>query len=393
MRRLFFSILAAFVLNAIPQGKSKGLIELPFELVDNRNILFDVVVGKGEDTLTFYFDTGAGSAALDKNQAKRLGIESEIQTPITGAGGSEMYDVALNQRLKVGGQTLKGVNLVLLDMTELRETLGRPFYGILGYHILREFVTEVDFDRQVITLYSRGRQPNLRGYSTHSFKMSSSRIPIIPVTMQLENGRRYQGDVFFDSGAGLSLVVNSPFVELNDLREQFNTSFDYPTQNLGSQSSLTKVMLKKLEFAGYTLENVPIDLSWDTEGVSSYRGYLGILGAKVLNRFNFILDYKRMKVYLKPNSFFDKPFEYRVSGISLRKGEQGIYAYHVVEKSEAYRAGIREGDVLVSINGLVNQDIEVYRRLLRKEGTIVAMVFTNDSGTMEYRFTLKKLLD
>jgi hypothetical protein len=388
----FILILAALTTQGL-YAQNRDPIEVPFDLIEDRFVLIKGVMGKA-DTLTFYFDTGAATSAIDRTVAKTIGIQPNYKSPVSGAGGTEMYDVALNQDVRIGGSTISGVHMVLLDFTILREALGRKFDGIIGYHIIRDFITEVDFDRSVMTLYGKKHKPDLTGYTEHPIEFrGSNSIPVLPVTIELENGYRYEGDILFDSGAGLSLVINTPFVEKNDLREKFMRSYEYTTQNLNSISESTKVMLSKMDLCGYTLERIPVDLASDTEGVSSSPGFLGILGAEILNRFNFILDYRKMKLYLKPNALYGKPFEYRLSGITLRKSDEGIYVYQVVAGSSAYKAGIRNGDILISVNGIENGDISTYRKLLRKEGESVQLVVRRPDGIQEFTFLLKGLLE
>ena len=374
------------------QDRGNGTREIPFDFVEDRFVLIDGIMGEN-DTVTFYFDTGAATSVIDRAVADRIGIRPNYQSPVTGAGGTEMYDVALRQEVDFAGQKFSNVHMVLLDLTILREALGRSFDGIIGYHIIRDFITEVDFERRSITLYGNKGKPDLTGYTEHQIEFrGGNNIPVIPVKIEAENGDSFEGDILFDSGAALSLVINTPFVEENELRRKFFRSFEYTTQNLNSESSATKVLLKKLEFCGYTFEQIPVDLARDEKGVSSYPGFLGILGLEVIKRFNFILDYRRMKLYLKPNYLFEDRFEHQVSGLTLRQSEKGIYVYYVVEPSPAYHAGIRKGDYIHSVNGLTGKNISVYRDILSKEDSSVQIVIEKPYGLMEFRFELRSLL-
>ncbi len=51
----------------------------------------------------------------------------------------------------------------------------------------------------------------------------------------------------------------------------------------------------------FKLGEMPVQLSESKQGVTSYEGYLGLLGNEVISRFNVILDYKNTTLYLKPN--------------------------------------------------------------------------------------------
>jgi len=136
-----------------------------------------------------------------------------------------------------------------------------------------------------------------------------------------------------------------------------------------------------------------VSLSHDKEGVSSYEDYLGILGGEIISKFNAILDYSSSILYLKPNSTFNEPFEFPLSGITLKKVADNIIIERVEQTSEAYQYGVRKGDQLISINNNSSKDIEVYRNLLKKEGERVSLTIVDTNGkTKKINIMLNRLL-
>ena len=138
---------------------------------------------------------------------------------------------------------------------------------------------------------------------------------------------------------------------------------------------------------------MPIELTNDKAGVSSYEGYLGILGSQITKRFHIVLDYFSKKIYLKPNKFFSDTFEFPFSGMRLRKKNNQIFVDTVVDESPAYKAGVRAGDVVLSINDVSYEKLSKYRNIMKEEGkTLRVKVKTTSNETKTYTFQLKRLL-
>ncbi len=384
-------LLFLFILAGLAQSQAQVHQSIPFKLVNNKNVLIRASVN-GKDSITLYFDTGASTSLLDKAVANRLGIMPDWSQQVPGAGGTITYQMATAQQVSMNGVSIKGVDMVLDDLTRLRKALGYHFDGIIGYALIRDHVTQLDFDAKQINLYPKGSLPDLAGYTAHDFAFHNGiTIPQLNLSIELNNGKSYTGIVFFDSGAGLNLLVNTPFKEKHNLLEGQKV-MNSSTNNLSNETLTQYIAIKKLEFCGYTFPEMPISLASDKSGVSAYQGYLGILGAEIINRFNFILDYANKKLYLKPNARYKAAFDFPLSGISLSEDEKGIYIYKVTEDSDAYRQGMRIGDRLRSVNGIKEASLEEYRKMLQKEGETVKLIVENKTGIATYTVRLKRLI-
>ena len=91
--------------------------------------------------------------------------------------------------------------------------------------------------------------------------------------------------------------------------------------------------------------------------MSSYDGYMGILGNLIISRFNFITDYQHKKIFIKPNSYFNKAFEFSTSGIKLKTKNNIVLVNSVMTPSEAYSKDLRENDTIISIDSIEHADI------------------------------------
>ena len=370
------------------------IAEIPFEL-KNGLILLDVTINDNTEASTFVFDTGATSDLLDSTTASKLGLKANYKQDVSGAGGAKSYDIILDQKLTLQNKIeIDSTHLVLTDLTKLKDALERKFDGIIGYSLLKKYITKIDYENKKILLYNKIENVNITGYKAVNFKFENGiPIPQFDISVTLRNGESYTGKILFDSGAGLTLLINTPYNEENKLSEKAGKSLISKSENLHGESISENIAIKSMNLGGYELNEMVVSIAHDKNGVSSYENYLGILGARVISKFNIVLDYSSSTLYIKPNNTFSKSFAFPISGIKLKKINGNIIIDRVEETSSAYKKGIRKGDELISINGDSSGDIIAFRELLKKEGNNISLTIINSKGeTKKIKIKLKRLL-
>jgi predicted aspartyl protease len=392
IRSLFICLYFAFF-GALPIVAQ--VAEIPFETKDNGHIYLKVKVNNSDKVLNFVFDTGATSDLLDTKTSKKLGLKADYQQTVEGAGGSKKYDIILNQKLQLeSGIAIDNTHLVLTDLSSFHELSDHGFYGILGYSLLKDYITKIDYEKNKLVLYKTIDEVNLSDYKAVPFVFGSGiPIPQFDISITLRNGETFSGRVLFDSGAGLSLSVNTPFSKKHQLAKKAEKSIITKSQNLSTTSFSEEIAISSLKIAGYEFKDLTITLSDDTTGVSSYESYLGIMGAKIIQRFHVILDYKAKKLYLKANRNFNTPFEFPLSGIRLKTTNGQVIIDNVATSSQAYQLGLRKGDRVIAINNLSKKRVAEYYNMLKKEGeTVVIKVLKPSGDTKRYTIKLVRLL-
>lgn len=391
MKVLFFAL--AFIIS----GKcfAQQLI-IPFESPDNKYILIKLPLENAKDSITYFFDTGATATLLDKDFARKINLKPNHKQDVTGASGKVSYEILVGQKIILSNnEKIENVNLVFENLSRLRKALGRNFDGIIGNDIIKQYITKIDFDKKQITLFSKTEKPSVDGYTGIAFQFKNDiAIPQFPITIELSNNTVYSGDILFDSGAsGINLLMNTPFSIKNNVISKLPKFVNGNSSDLSGNSVSTTAEIKNIKIAGFTFNKLPFDISSDKAGVSSYEDYLGILGSGIINRFNLILDYDAKKLYIKPNSFFDDDFEFPVSPIKINEIDKKITISSVIEGSDAERLGLKNGFQILSINNLENQDIDVYRKLLKQEGKKVKIKYIDSNNKAKTaKLTLKRLL-
>lgn len=394
MKTIKFVIFSVIIASNLLNAQNQDLINksIPFKLLENKYVLINCGVGEASN-LTFFFDTGASQTLLDKNIAQKNDIKPNHQQAVEGAGGSVIYDIALDQEINIDGIKIDNVNLVLEDLARLKSSLGESFDGIIGYDLLKKYITELDFENKKINLYDFNTKLDLKSYTEHSFTFDGGiPIPQINVTITLDNGKEYTGKAFFDSGAGLTVLMNTPFNLENKILEQSKKSITTSNNNLSKKSISNEIIIRNFSFLGYDFSEMPITISSDNSGVSSYKNYLGILGSEIINRFNFILDYKNKKIYLKPNSLYKNSFNYPLTGFKLIENEtKQILISDIIEQSPFYADGLREGDEIISING-IKDNLKEFKQLLKTENKEIVLHIKRGEKTFSIKRVLKRLI-
>lgn len=232
------------------------------------------------------------------------------------------------------------------------------------------------------------------GYSRLDFEFGKGiPIPQFSITIELKNGKKLTDKVFFDSRANLSLLVNTPYKLKTHLETEIGKTITSENNNLSTRSIQKDALIKSLQISKYKFGENVVSLASDKDGVSSYDGYMGILGNVIISRLNFITDYQHKCIYVKPNFNFNKAFEFTTSGIKLKTKNDVVQINSVVMPSEAYSKGLRENDTIISIDGVEHADIAAYRNILKTQNKTAEIKFvTADGATKEIEIRLKRLL-
>lgn len=386
MKYYLFFIISCIYSTAISQVTS-----IPF--TKDGLVYISVNTPEKETPLTFVFDTGASTAVMDKTTASRLGITADTKQYATGASGSQEYEIAINRTLTIANVAFNKLNLVLVDLQELTNRSGVQIDGIIGYDVISRYITQFDFAHKKLHLYNKTTDiKDTAGYTAHKIHMGSA-IPMVTIDCSFKDGTQVSGDFLFDSGANLGILFNTPFAKKHQLADKFEKSINISSRGLTATSTSTVGMTKKVSLLGNTFTNVPVSLSESTQGVSSQKGFAGILGADIINRFDMILDYKKKKLYLKPNQYYKDAFDVPLIGFSIKKSNQKVIIGDVIQDTEAAQKGIESGDEILSINGTTHTTLKPYRELLKNEGQTVKILIKKKSGEQkEITFALQRLI-
>jgi C-terminal processing protease CtpA/Prc len=120
-----------------------------------------------------------------------------------------------------------------------------------------------------------------------------------------------------------------------------------------------------------------------------------MIGLGLLSRFNLVFDYDRRKLYIEPNKMFNEPFEYNMSGLTLRPGHgEYLDIIRVRSDSPGDEAGLKEGDRITHINGKSTIEIDFFelRSLLKQSGNAVNLKIQRNGEQSEVSLLLRRII-
>lgn len=136
---------------ALLRFPESGLVRVPFRRGAGNHVLLDVVDSKG-DKLTFALDTGASVSLLTPSYVKRHANAvdkrpSDAHIKAVGAHGGLSGEMKFGEMrdIGVGDLTIERAGAIVMELPNLDEGLGETLYGILGFNVLSQMTTIIDY--------------------------------------------------------------------------------------------------------------------------------------------------------------------------------------------------------------------------------------------------------
>lgn len=377
-------------------GKRK--VQIPIEIYNNL-VVVPVVLNETLP-LKFIIDTGVRTAILtQKTFSDILNLSYSRKYSIAGPGGVKRVQayVTNNVSLQLPGVYGKGHAMLVLeeDYLELRNYLGTDVHGILGYELFSRFIVEIDYANKVMTLYAPSRFTKKRKFEVIPIKVQDTK-PYVMVDVTLQDNTTIRAKLLMDSGASHALLLDPASDERIKVPQHHVSSLI--GRGLGGEITGRAGRIKSLEIGSYVIKDPIANFPDPNSYMDSIKGGAiprhGTIGGEILSRFTVVFNFPKEEIYLKRNHDFRKNFHYNLSGVTLKAKGAKLNVYVITKvrsKSPGEIADLREGDEIVSVNGITSQylDLNIVNALLnRKPGKIVRMEIMRDGKKMKRKIAL-----
>lgn len=434
----FFTYLTSFSQSNFQLANNKKRIVIPFKLINN--LIFIPIKVNGE-TLTFLLDTGVEQTILfsldDKQQVSLFHLQKINLKGLGSNDAVEAYKSSEN-KMEVDGYVddEHEIYLILDQEFNFSSQVGIPVNGIIGYHFFKSHPIEIDYERKKIIVYSADNK-KLSKKLMRNFKKDSIAIeenkPYY-VSNVTTTTLSYPSKMLLDTGNSdaLWLFLNKP----TQLQLPPKTIQDFLGRGFSGNVYGQRARIPSFTFGSTTFEN-GIGTFPDSTSIKSLnfvKDRAGSIGGEILSRFQIVFDYPNGKLYSKPNSKCNEPFNYNMSGIEVQhdglewvketyednqnKG-QTFYngytsdirvqdnlkikfelkpvfrIYNVRADSPAAQAGLKAKDKIIAINKQKAHtlSIEKINEILKsEEGKTIEIVIERSSKVYTFKFQLKKIL-
>jgi hypothetical protein len=247
---------------------------------------------------------------------------------------------------------------------------GEKIDGIIGYSFLSRYIVRINYDSMLIYVHSHGTVKYPRGGFLLRPVMVSIPVTSATVKDEMEVSARF----YFDTGAGMCLLLSSDFIEDSALLRTKTTWHVSQAEGLGGKALMRQGVVKWVKLGPYKFRNVPTYIFDDEYNITSYPYLGGLTGNDLLRRFNLIINYERRELYLTPNTHFREQFDYSYTGLGMYYVDGVIKVLDVMKGSPAEKAGFQEDDIIMAVKNNFTQNIQAYKNLMQNPGEKVKIL-------------------
>ncbi|MEE8575665.1 MAG: PDZ domain-containing protein [candidate division Zixibacteria bacterium] len=374
---------------------SDGVVRFPFDIFGG-DIRFDAEInghpvkmllddGFHWDPLLFW-----GSPEVDA-----LGFTYDGEIAI---GGSSDESNLIPSRTASGiTLTLPGVEFydqtaVITAYTSGNASMWTGSVGQVSCTFLKHFVVDINFDEMMITLIEPAKfKYSGKGSEIH-WKPLGFGPWSIPATIALGDGRTVSLELLMDLGYNDQLQIASGGKHnISPPKQSIAGSLGFDIQRNETLGFFGRV--SEVNIGGYSVDGVICSFAAEEHTESAF--HEAMIGLGLLSRFNLVFDRTRERMFVEPNQSYKKPYEFNMSGFSLRRG-RGDYlsVARVHPNSPASEAGLIVGDIITQINGRPASDYSRSERssLFQQAGGTVTIVTTRDNQELKLSLTLRRLI-
>jgi len=362
-------------------------VTIPFELINN-HIYVDVRVNGRP--LRLMLDTG-GFNALTPPTTEALGLKSEGSFQARGTGEStESFGLTRVDEVQIGGATVRNQVFYVLPFKDLDKVEGVPLPGLLGFEVFKRFVVRIEYAERRLTLLLPEAFQEPKGATPVAFTFDE-------MTPQVEGKLDgIAGKFTIDTGSRSSLDVNRPFAEKHGLFDKPGSKVEALTGwgvGGGGRGLLTRTGL--LELGAVRLPAPVTSIALQEKGSLTDPYLAGNVGGGVLRRFTVTFDYQKQQIWFEPSSAYAQEDVWDRSGLWLNRVDEGYRIEDVVQDSPAATAGLKVGDLVLSVNGRKATDLPLAnaREILKgAPGTRVRLQVRSGETAREVEVVLREMV-
>ncbi|NCI47759.1 aspartyl protease family protein [Sediminibacterium soli] len=352
------------------------ITKLRFTQISGGIVILKAQLDNFPDSLNFVFDTGSGGISLDSATAEYLQLKlTKSDKTIRGIAGMKLVDFALNHSLSIRGLKVERLDFHINDYDLLTSVYGIKIDGIIGFSFLRRFIVRLDYDQQLMEIYS----PGLYKYPKGGYLLKPN-FSTLPLQLATINDDHPVTDRFiFDTGAGLSFLLSEDFVEDSSVFRKKSRFFPTQAEGLGGKRKMSITVVKEIKLGPYKFRRVPVHVFNDEFNVTNYPMLGGLLGNDILRRFNVVLNYPEQSIHLKPNTHFNESFDYSYTGLGIYLIDGEIRVVDVMPGSPGEKAGFLPGDIIFSVETNTSKNIMSYKNLFQNSlGKVKVIIFRKE---------------
>ncbi len=367
------------------------------------NLIIIPVTINNSDTLNFILDTGVRYPIITELPfINKLNLNYMMPVEIKGLGeGTNLTAYRSgNNTMQINGLTARNqeVQMIIDENFQISHILGIPVHGLIGFNLFKDYVVEVDYLNEKLTLnkpeYYKYRDRNKDIVMPLHFDGNK---PFVRTTIVTDELKDVPVNLLVDTGASDGLWLSENSDERIKLPQQHIETF--LGRGLNGDLYGTKGRIDGI-WVGPLVLSKPIVAFPNSELIDqliSSNDRNGTLGAEILRRFFVTIDYRNSRLTLRPTHKIKDEFNYNMSGMEITNPMPGFPIYTITnirENSPAYFAGLQENDQILSINSSNHKSLElndINLLLQSKENKKIKVKVLRNGEQFKTSFELKKV--
>lgn len=371
------------------QPPAKLLTTFPFRQFSGGVILVKALINDNKDSLNFILDTGSGGISLDSQTVSQLKIPFQpSDKTIRGIAGIRKVNFAYNNTLQLPGLRVDSLNFHINDYDILTSVYGEHIDGIIGYSFFNRYIVKINYDSSLIYVYSKGSLKYPKG----GYLLKPLLVNLLIQTARISDAEERMARFYFDTGAGLCLLLSADFVEDSSLFSPKRKKVLTQVEGLGGKKQMQLTTVRSFRLGPYRFKKVPAYVFEDEFNVTSYPYLGGLMGNDLLRRFNVIINYDKRDVYITPNSHYRDFFDYSYTGLNFYVINNEIVVTDVMKDSPAEKAGFLPDDVIMAVNNNFSKNIQVYKTALQNTGEKIRILVYRSGQPLLLTLKVKSIL-
>jgi hypothetical protein len=344
-----------------------------------------IPVRLGGKTYSFLLTTTLPRTLIDSALEKHLGKPKAYYAVTYADGTVKRKPVYYAPDAKIGKTlSLKNGGVVAIkDLKHIREITGLDIRGMIGMSFLRQYTIRINFDRGELDFYP----------------------PLPPAAKPLEFGTKLTVDYSRDLPIVSGKLFGYPM--------KFLVHLSYPGSGMIASKQFTKFMtggqikrtkLTMLERDKTTIRSMMARVkAFTLNGIGTFTnilldsGQTNVLGLGFFRRFHLTLDFSNGRMFFTPSKQYRVLDQADMSGLHLLstwndKNSEKVYISAVAKGSPAKLAGLKQGDILVKLNGqnVLDYTLAAIRNFLKsKPKQRVEIIFQRGTKLYKTAFILK----
>jgi hypothetical protein len=371
-----------------------GVASFPFEVfrgdirfnaeVNGRKVRMLLDDGFLWDQLAFW-----GSPRVD---ALGLAYDGEILVGGSNDGNGIASKTASGITLTLPGVEFTNQTAIVTPYSSGVSKMWSGSEGQVSGTFFKNLVVDIDFDQMIISLIDPAKF-NYTGQGTEiPWKSSGRGCREIPALLGFADGRSASVGLAMDLGYNDQLLINTNRThDINVPEKSLPEGLGFDVQGNETLGYVGRV--SRVEIGGYEIKNVVSAFIPEEHRDDTFDEVM--IGLGLLSRFNLVFDYSRDRMFIEPNGTFSDPFDYDMSGVSMRRG-QGDYLEigRIHPDSPASEAGLQVGDRVLRINdkAAIEYDIWELLPLMQQAGATIDLSVTREDKERTVSITLRRLI-